>query len=116
MVVRTGRTSGLAAREAQHFNDPVFDDFRFQVEYRTDVYEEQRGLEQILYDRYPARLVNGGFNKIRPIGPANYDKLANYIVTGQGFEVLGDNSLAVAWRQRLLAWLCARRGTVVTSA
>jgi hypothetical protein len=63
--------------------DPVLGDYNFQVEYRTDVYAEQRGLEQILYDRYPgARLVNGGFNQIRAINPALYDKLANYIEAG----------------------------------
>jgi hypothetical protein len=28
-----------------HANDPVLGDSRFQVEYRTDVYAEQRGLE-----------------------------------------------------------------------
>jgi hypothetical protein len=71
-VVRTGRGKDLAARESAHFNDPVLGDFKFKVEYRTDVYSEQRGLEQILYDRNPgAREVNGGYNKIRGINPAN---------------------------------------------
>ena len=50
-VVRTGRTSDLAARAAAHFSDPVLGDFQFQVEYRTDVYAEQRVLEQMLYDQ-----------------------------------------------------------------
>jgi len=31
----------------------VLGQFEFQVEYGTDVYAEQRGLEQLLYDRYP---------------------------------------------------------------
>jgi len=71
-IVRTGRTSDLAGRELAHANDPVLEELRFQVEYRTDVYSEQRGLEQILYDRYPeARLENGGFNRIRGISPSN---------------------------------------------
>ena len=71
-VVRTGRTKGLAAREVQHANDGVLGDYQFQVEYRTDVYAEQRGLEDALYSRYPgARAANGGFNKIRAISPLN---------------------------------------------
>jgi hypothetical protein len=71
-VVRTGRSSNLAAREAAHFNDPVLGQFEFQVEYRTDVYAEQRGLEQMLYDQYPqAQAANGGYNMIRGIGPLN---------------------------------------------
>jgi hypothetical protein len=71
-VVRTGRTSDLTARQAAHFNDPVLGDFQFNVEYRTDLYAEQRGLEQLLYERYPgARIENGGFNMIRGISPSN---------------------------------------------
>jgi hypothetical protein len=71
-VVRTGRTKDLAAREASHANDPALRDYQFNVEYRTDVYAEQRGLEQLLYDRYPgAQAANGGFNKIRGISPTN---------------------------------------------
>jgi hypothetical protein len=78
-VVRTGRSNDLAAREAAHFNDPVLGEYRFNVEYRTDVYAEQRGLEQLLYDMYPeARSVNGGFNKIRAINPRNAN-FADYI-------------------------------------
>lgn len=53
-VVRTGRSSNLAAREAVHFN-AALGHFEFQVEYRTDVYAEQRGLEQMLYDQFPGR-------------------------------------------------------------
>lgn len=60
-VVRTGRTNDLAARQVQHANDPVLGDFQFNVEYRTDVYAEQRGLEDVLYNRYPeAQAANGG--------------------------------------------------------
>lgn len=59
-------------REAAHFNGPVLGEYRFNVEYRTDVYAEQRGLEQVLYDRYPgAQAANGGFNRIRGISPSN---------------------------------------------
>ncbi len=71
-VVRTGRSSNLAAREAAHFNDPVLGEYEFNVEYRTDVYAEQRGVEQMLYDQYPgAQAANGGFNYIRGISPTN---------------------------------------------
>jgi len=53
-------------------SDRVLGDYQFNVEYRTDVYAEQRGLEQTLYDRYPgAQLRNGGLNKIRGISPSN---------------------------------------------
>lgn len=52
-VVGTGRSSDLAARAVAHANDPVLGQFEFQVEHRTEVYAEQRGLEQMLYDQYP---------------------------------------------------------------
>jgi hypothetical protein len=71
-VVRTGRTKNLAARQVAHANDPVLGQFEFQVEYRTDVYAEQRGLEQMLYDQYPGvQSANGGYNLIRGISPLN---------------------------------------------
>ncbi len=71
-VVRTGRSSDLAARQVAHANDPVLGQFEFQVEYRTNVYAEQRGLEQLLYDQYPgAQAANGGYNMIRGISPLN---------------------------------------------
>ena len=89
-VVRTGRTNDLAARALAHARDPVLGDFEFQVEYRTDVYAEQRGLEQTLYDQYPgAQSENGGFNKIRGISPSN-PNLPTYMQAAQDFlEGLG---------------------------
>lgn len=52
--------------------DPVLGDYHFNTEYRTHVYAEQRGLEQMLYHRYPAaQASNGGFNKICGISPTN---------------------------------------------
>jgi hypothetical protein len=46
----------------------VLGNYNFRPEYRTDNYWEQRGLEQVLYNRHPeAMLANGGFNKIRAI-------------------------------------------------
>jgi len=60
-------------------------DFQFQVEYRTDVYAEQRGLEQTLYDRYPgAQAANGGFNYIRGISLSN-PSLPSYMQAAQDF-------------------------------
>lgn len=71
-IVRTGRTSNLEAREAQHANDSVLGQFRFVVDQQTDNYAEQRGLEQMLYDANPqAQAVNGGFNYIRGIALSN---------------------------------------------
>jgi hypothetical protein len=47
-------------------------DYEFNVEYRTDAYSEQHGLEQMLDDQYPgAQAQNGGFNYIRGISPTN---------------------------------------------
>ena len=43
-----------------------FPNLTFEVVYRTDSYREQRGLEQVLYDRFEAPL-----DKIRPISPRN---------------------------------------------
>jgi hypothetical protein len=84
-VVRTGRSSNLAAREAAHFNDSVLGQFEFQVEYRTDVYAGQRGLEQMLYDQYPgAQAANGGYNKIRAISPQN-PKGPAYMQAAEGY-------------------------------
>ena len=67
VVVRTGRTNNLVRRELEHARDPVTSDLTFEPVYRTDIYGEQRGLEQVLYNRYPgARL-----NKIRAISLTN---------------------------------------------
>jgi hypothetical protein len=89
-VVRTGRTNDLAAREVAHANDPVLGDFEFNPEYRTDVYAEQRGLEQSLYDQYPgAQAANGGYNFIRGIGLSN-PNLPSYVQAAQDFlDALG---------------------------
>lgn len=71
-VVRTGRSKNLDVRETAHAQDPILGDFDFQVEYRSDVYAVQRGLEQMLHDLYPeAMSKNGGFNKIRGISPTD---------------------------------------------
>ena len=89
-ILRTGRSINLAQRASQHANDPVLGDLEFKVEYRTDNYAQQRGLEQILYDRSPgAQVENGGFNKIRAIRLSNpnlplYMHSANEYLSGLG--------------------------------
>ncbi|MGC1239751.1 MAG: RHS repeat-associated core domain-containing protein, partial [Acidimicrobiales bacterium] len=71
-VVRTGRSSNLAARQVRLANNPVLGEYQFQVEYQTDNYAEQRGLEQMLYDQYPeAQAANGGYNYIRAVSSSN---------------------------------------------
>lgn len=71
-VVRTGRSKNLSARESAHARDPELGAFKFKVEYYTDIYQAQRGLEHLLFLRNPqAMKVNGGFNKIAAIAARN---------------------------------------------
>lgn len=65
-VVRTGRTNNLLRRQGEHFRDPALSDFEFEVVARTDVYAQQRGLEQLVHDAYSPAL-----NRINPISPTN---------------------------------------------
>jgi hypothetical protein len=65
-VMRTGRTNDLARRAGEHGRDPVLRDLEFEPVHRTDVYNEQRGLEQLLHDTYQPPL-----NRVRPISPTN---------------------------------------------
>jgi hypothetical protein len=65
-VMRTGRTRDLGRRGAEHGRDPNLRDVEFEPVHRIDVYNEQRGLEQMLHDKYQPPL-----NKIRPISPTN---------------------------------------------
>jgi hypothetical protein len=82
-VVRSGRTGDLVRREADHLRDPLLKDYRFRTIYKTDVYAEQRGLEQLLHDTYQPPL-----NKIRPISPTNPNR-QTYIDAAQKY--LGGN-------------------------
>lgn len=71
-VVRTGRTKDLARREAEHARGAETRDYTFHVEYETDDYAEQRGLEHELYEQYPdAQAENGGLNKAKAIRDNN---------------------------------------------
>ena len=63
-VVRTGRTSDLVVREGQHAR--AFTDLFFESVFHTDSRAAQRGLEQILSDKYKPIL-----DKINPISPTN---------------------------------------------
>jgi len=74
--MRTGRTSCLATRQAQHLRDPLLKDYQFETIYRTDVYAEQRGLEQLLHDQYAHPL-----NYINPISSSNQN-FDFYVISG----------------------------------
>ena len=68
-VMRTGRTNDLVKRKAQHARNPEFEDLVFDPVFRTDNYNEQRGLENLLYYKYNAPL-----DKIRAISPKNKNR------------------------------------------
>ena len=78
-VARTGRTNDLLRREAELARDPALKDLDFEPVHRTDVYNEQRGLEQLLHDTY-----NPPLNKVRPIGPNN-PNLQKYLDAANGY-------------------------------
>ena len=84
-VMRTGRTNDLLRREAEHALDPLLKDYKFETVYRTDVYAEQRGLEQEL-----DWIHNPPLNYKNPIGPTNpnlhtyLDAAWNYLNKIQG--------------------------------
>ena len=72
-VVRCGRSCDLARREREHANDPTLKDYKFDPVHRTDDLNAQRGLEQMLHDKYNPRL-----DKISPISPKN-PNLGDYL-------------------------------------
>ncbi|MDD7803660.1 RHS repeat domain-containing protein [Ralstonia solanacearum] len=78
-VVRSGRTNNLTRREAEHARDPMFSDYSFEAAARTDVYAEQRGLEQMLHDMYDPVL-----NRIRPIS-SNNKKIDAYMEAAKDY-------------------------------
>ena len=65
-VMRTGRTIDLNSRMGQHRRGPATKGFDFEVDKRTNIYDQLRGREQIIHDKYKPPL-----NKIRPISPRN---------------------------------------------
>jgi RHS repeat-associated protein len=78
-VMRTGRTNDLLRREAEHARDSALSDYSFEVVHRTDVYAEQRGLEQVLHNTYEPPL-----NYVQPISPSN-PNFDNYMKAAQDF-------------------------------
>ena len=72
-VMRTGRTTDLKARMGQHRRNPGTKRFDFEVDKRTNIYDQLRGREQIIHDKY-----NPPLNKIRPISPRNPNR-QNYL-------------------------------------
>lgn len=76
-IMRTGRTRDHARRESEHRRDPETESLLYRRESVTDDYPTQRGLEQILHDRYKPPL-----NKIRPISPKNPNR-AKYLEAAQ---------------------------------
>jgi hypothetical protein len=72
-IVRTGRTNDLARRAGEHARADATSDFSFHAEYRTDVYAEQRGLEQVIWERN-GRPTLPGVRRTSPIDPRrNFD-------------------------------------------
>ncbi len=65
-IMRSGRSNNLLRRRAEHSRDPLLKDYMFEPVHRTDVYKQQRGLEQFLHDMH-----NPPLNKVRPISPKN---------------------------------------------
>lgn len=78
-MVRTGRTKDLARRAGEHFRDPRLTDFNFEVVARTDVYAQQRGLEQLLHETYKPAL-----DLINPISGINPNR-ASYLTQADEF-------------------------------
>lgn len=70
-ILRTGRTKNLPQRELQHRRDPELPPHQFEILHETDIYAQQRGLEQIAHEAY-----NPPLNKINPISPSNPNKPA----------------------------------------
>ena len=83
-VVRTGRTNSLTRRAGEHLRDPALADCEFEVIERTDVYAQQRGLEQLAHDAYPPAL-----NRIRPISPTNSNLTTYMDAAGEFLTIYG---------------------------
>lgn len=77
--MRTGRTNDLARRAAELARNPSLSSYFFEPVYRTDIYAEQRGLEQELH-----WVNNPPLNKINPISSQN-PNLLNYLHAANNF-------------------------------
>lgn len=78
-VMRTGRSNDLLRRQGEHFRDPLLKDYEFEMAHRTDVYAQQRGLEQELDWLY-----NPPLNYQSPISPLN-PNLLDYLRAANEF-------------------------------
>lgn len=85
-VLRTGFSSNLTAREVDHLasfgpNGLDYDNLAFRVVAYTNDYNQQMGLERLLYDAYPEAIETrvpgqagptvGGQNLTSPAGPSH---------------------------------------------
>jgi hypothetical protein len=73
-------TPYIARRALEHKRNPATTDFLFENYKLTDNYAQQRGLEQILHDRY-----NPPLNKVRPISLKN-PRLKEYLDAAKDLE------------------------------
>jgi RHS repeat-associated protein len=78
-VVKTGRTKDLAQREKQLSRDKRYRGYKFRAVFGTNDYDEQRGLEQKLYQKYRASL-----DRIRAIRATN-PKMTTYKRAARNF-------------------------------
>jgi RHS repeat-associated protein len=78
-VMRTGRSNDILRRAGEHGRDPALSGLRLERVDLTDVYEEQRGLEQLLHDKYDPPL-----NRNNPIDPSNPNR-QRYLDAAQEF-------------------------------
>jgi hypothetical protein len=68
-IVRVGHTKNLSVRRGQYRRDPNYFDLTFNIEYYTNDYATQRGLEQMMYENH-----NPSLNIYRPINPSNKNR------------------------------------------
>ena len=69
----------LIRRSGEHLRDPALADFEFEIIARTDIYAQQRGLEQLIHEAYSPSL-----NLIQPISPTN-PNLTTYLDAADDF-------------------------------
>ena len=67
VVTRSGRTNDLDRRQGEHGRAPETCGLDFSIVAETDVYDEQRGVEQLTHDAYGKPVLN----KLEPISPKN---------------------------------------------
>jgi len=65
-VMKTGRSKDLERRRKELERAQETKPYKFEIDKRTNIYEQQRGREQIIHDRYKPAL-----DKINAISPKN---------------------------------------------